>query len=120
MNHTSAWYVSYNFFFYFNFIIVYLLFELLLLYELYNLVLLYMYLTLYFCMGYGMYYFSNTVIGIINFFYLLLWYGLYNLDFFILLKQHILRPHLQLFIISPRIQSIITYTYLRCAPTVRF
>ena len=38
---------------------------------------------------------------------------------FILLKQHILHPHLELFIFSPRIQSIITYKYLGCAPTVR-
>ena len=44
-------------------LIVYLSIELLLLYELYNLVLLFMYVALYFCIGYGMYYFSNTVIG---------------------------------------------------------
>ena len=69
INHISAWYVAYNFLFMFNFIIVYLSIELLLLYELYNLVLLFMYLTLYFFMGYGMYYFSNTVIGHSIFYY---------------------------------------------------
>ena len=85
MNHISACHVSYNFFLYFIFIIVYLLFELILLYELYNLVLLFMYSTMYFCMGYGMYYFSNTVIPIciIQFFIIVsfnfvFWYGLFK------------------------------------------